>query len=210
MTARRRVDRRRSATGCDRRQPDGKLPGVGHRRPGRRGPLPRRQPRSDERPRPAAASAGSTTTSSPTSTAATCRRVVVPACRRSDATPTRRAEPLLPVDDPGARCRRAWSCRRRATLGAGFDLLDAARGEPGYSPICHVLLVRAGRSAAPADAAPPTSTPSHAARHRHARLLPAGGSRERTRRSSRSSLPLLVAVAAPAPSASRPAASPAP
>jgi hypothetical protein len=30
-------------------------------------------------------------------------------------------------------------------LGSGFDLLDAARGEPGYSPLCHVF------SFAPAD-----------------------------------------------------------
>lgn len=37
-------------------------------------------------------------------------------------------------------------------LGDGFDLLDAARGEPGYSPLCHVF------SFAPADPQhPPTS-----------------------------------------------------
>ncbi len=41
---------------------------------------------------------------------------------------------------------------RAGALGAGYDILDAARGEPGYSPLCHVF------SFAPADPLhPPTS-----------------------------------------------------
>lgn len=41
---------------------------------------------------------------------------------------------------------------RAGTLGAGFDIVDARRGEPGYSPLCHVF------SFVPADPLhPPTS-----------------------------------------------------
>ena len=43
---------------------------------------------------------------------------------------------------------------RTGKLGAGFDILDAVRGEPGYSPLCHVF------SFVPAD---PLHPPSSAA-----------------------------------------------
>jgi len=43
---------------------------------------------------------------------------------------------------------------RAGTLGAGYDILDAVRGEPGYSPLCHVF------SFVPAD---PLHPPTRAA-----------------------------------------------
>lgn len=44
---------------------------------------------------------------------------------------------------------------RAGRLGAGFDILDARRGEPGYSPVCHVF------SFVPADPLHPPTNADH-------------------------------------------------